>query len=435
MIKTKRRKYKNKTKGQIRNYLKRQKGGLWSFGSKKKLETVPTGIEMVPRASVPREPNLEVSALVPRERIGIEKIVGDRDNLHQSASDAYMTSSATVVASGIITGLAATGVGMPVAGLLAGALLIANKMLDLYKFNLLLRLLLQDAIFIIMDCYLLFCFIEKSYKIIENFNDPLNDKCKNSGFSENLLNSVGSMDDAVGGINQNYQLPSAVSKPVVDLSTVDSRNVIKDKVRKYQINAMMQSQLRYQIEKLIKLLLSIMETKIVDTIIEEPSLTGNAFGDLLRKEKSERTDAGKWSSKTFLRNYNRKFAGSYYITEINNILTIINSYIILLKSNLDSVLKKFEILDNPNYILMWKAILCTKEYNSYIKPNTQDVLADAQSDVRTVGVKDLIKSMDLVTKVDELGQQDMAAASGGRRSRFIRKTEKRLRKKRRTVRA
>lgn len=442
MIKTKRRKYRNKskTKGKRRNYLKRQKGGVWSFGSTKKSNSDPGEIEMKPLLQpVPKEKE--------RERIGIEKLVGDRDKLQDSASNAYIASSATAVASGIITGLAATGVGMPVAGLLAGALLIANKMLDLYKFNLLLRLLMQDAIFIIMDCYLLFCLIEKSYQIIENFADPNNDCSmfkKRSDDSENdtaIIDSIGpifksddDIDDGSGGINKKYQPITAATTPVVDLSTGSARNIIKDKVRKYQINSIMQAQLRYQIEKLIKLLLSIMETKILDAIIEEPSLTGNAFGDLLRKEKDERIKSGKWSSKTFLRNYNRKFAGAYYITEINNILTIINSYIILLKSNLDSVLKKFEILDNQNYLVIWRAILCTKEYNSYIKPNTKDVLKEAQSDVRTVGVNELIKSMDLVTRVEELGQQDMTANSGGRRSRFIRKTVKRRVKRRRSVR-
>jgi hypothetical protein len=429
MIKTKRRKYRNKTKGKRRNYLKRQKGGVKifgynPFGSSKPVVPLNSEIEMT-------QLNQNYEPERPREKIGIEKLVGDRDKLQDSASNAYIASSATAVAAGIITGLAATGIGMPVAGLLAGALLIANKMLDLYKFNLLLRLLMQDAIFIIMDCYLLFILIEKSYQIIENFDDPVNDKCSNSGFSTELSKSIGSIDDGSGGINKQYQPKTASTTSVVDLSTGLARKIIKDKVRKYQINSIMQAQLQYQIEKLIKLLLSIMETKILDAIIEEPSLTGNAFGDLLRKEKDERTGSNWYDGKKFIRNYNRKFAGGYYITEINNILTIVNSYIILLKSNLDSVLKKFEILANTTYILIWKAILCTKEYNSYIKPNTQDVLKEAKEDARTVGVKDLIKSMELVTKVEELEKQDTV---GGRRSRFVRKTVKRRVKRRRSVR-
>lgn len=430
MIKTKRIKNRNQTKnkGRRRNYLKRQKGGFWSFGPKKTSSLLPNTnsinkqieISQNRYQSVPREAPVTREAVRENERVGIEKLVGDRDKLHDRAENVYIASSATAVAAGIITGLASTGVGMPVAGLLAGALLIANKMLDLYKFNLLLRLLMQDAIFIIMDCYLLFCLIEKSYQIIENFADPVNDKCNSSGFSTQLLTSIGPMNNVIDKSN------------IAVVTSGNTNNNIKDKVRKYQINSIMQAQLRYQIEKLIKLLLSIMETKILDAIIHEPSLTGNAFGGLLRKEKEERTKSGRLSSKTFLRNYNRKFAGAYYITEINNILTIINSYIILLKSNLDSVLKKFEILDNSNYILIWKATLCTKEYNSYIKPNTQDVLAEAKNDARDVNVTQLIQSMDSITKVEEAGQQDMTAnSSGGKRSRFIRKTEKRRRSVRR----
>ena len=158
MTKTKRRKYRNKTKGKRRNYLKRQKGGVKifgysPFGSSKPVVPLNSEIEMT-------QLNQNYEPERPREKIGIEKLVGDRDKLQDSASNAYIASSATAVAAGIITGLAATGIGMPVAGLLAGALLIANKMLDLYKFNLLLRLLMQDAIFIIMDCYLLFILIE-----------------------------------------------------------------------------------------------------------------------------------------------------------------------------------------------------------------------------------------------------------------------------------
>lgn len=444
MTKTKRRKYRNKTKGKRRNYLKRQKGGLFGFrpfGTSNPV--VPTNSEIEMTQKNPKYES-EIQIEKERPRVGIEKLVGDRDKLQDSASNAYMASSATAVTAGIITGLAATGIGMPVAGLLAGALLIANKMLDLYKFNLLLRLLMQDAIFIIMDCYLLFCLIEKSYQIIEKFDDPDNDcsmfkkRSDDSDSDAAIIDSIGpifksndDIDDGSGGINKQYQPKTAATTPVVDLSTGLARTIIKDKVRKYQINSIMQAQLRYQIEKLIKLLLSIMETNILDAIIEEPSLTGNAFGDLLRLEKAERTKSGKWSSKTFLRNYNRKFAGAYYITEINNILTIVNSYIILLKSNLDSVLKKFEILANTTYILIWQAILCTKEYNSYIKPNTQDVLKEAKEDARTVNVNKLIKSMELVTKVEELEKQDTV---GGRRSRFVRKTVKRRVKRRQSVR-
>jgi hypothetical protein len=344
-----------------------------------------------------------------RQKVGIEGLVGDREKLAKKINQAHIATTATAVASGVITTLAATGIGMPVAALLAGALLIANKMFDIVKSNLLLRLLMQDAIFIIMDCYLLFSLIEISYDIIVLYGDPMND-CTN---------------------NNNIK-----SKMTVKLISEEINNSGKDtmRVRKYQINKIMQAQLRYQIEKLINVLLHIMETKTLDMIAQEPSLRSNAFGKLmdieLEKRKKEKSSWGLSISK-IERNYDRKFGGSYYITEINNILTIINSYIVLLKSNLDTLLKKFEILTPETYRSIWLAILCTAEYNSYIKPNTADVLELAQKDANEVGVNALVKSMALVENV-EAGAAVASAGGSGRsylRPRIKRKTERRQKKR------
>ena len=118
--------------------------------------------------------NIDGKKTTKRQLIGIENLAGDKERLQTKIDAATTLSSAAAVGSGLVTTLAASGVGMPVAALLAGALLVLNKMLDLYKNNLILRLLMQDAIFIIMDCYLLFSLIEKSYDIIGFYNDPKN---------------------------------------------------------------------------------------------------------------------------------------------------------------------------------------------------------------------------------------------------------------------
>lgn len=313
----------------------------------------------------PTEPVKPVSA---SEKVGIEGLVGDREHLQNAIDNTYMGSTATAVASGVITTLAASGVGMPVAGLLAGALLIANKMFELSRSNLMLRLLMKDAIFIIMDCYLLYSLIDKSYEVIGDFVDPDN-VCSRNSTEQNLNQSNAS------------------------------------RVRKYQINKLMQSQLYYQIIKLINVLIHLMETGTLNMIMTDSTLTPNAFGKLLQdeaiKRKKEAGITGYFSASKIARNYDRKFGGSYYIGEINNVLTIVNSYIILLKSNLDMVLKKFEILDSGAYKKIWQSILCSSEYNSYTKPNTSDVIKEAQTDANEVGVNQLIASMSLVGKVDE----------------------------------
>ena len=73
----------------------------------------------------------------------------------------------------------------------------------------------------------------------------------------------------------------------------------------------------------------------------------------------------------------------------------------LIKSNLDTVFKKFEILTPDVYKIMWVAILCSSEYNHYIKPVIADVLEEAQQDAKEIGANDLITSMALVGKVDD----------------------------------
>jgi hypothetical protein len=203
-------------------------------------------------------------------------------------------------------------------------------------------------------------------------------------------------------------------------------------IRKYQINGIMQAQLKYQIEKLIKTLLSIMETKTLKIIEQDPALHNNAFGKLLLAEQNKREKESYFTYSKFDRNYNRKFGASIYITEINNALTIINSYLVLLKSNLDTLLKKFEILSPNDYDNIWRAILCSKEYNEYIKPNTQDVINMAKTDVRTVDPDKLIKAIDFVDTVGQNEETEASRGGSGRkylRPRIKRKTERRLKKK------
>lgn len=352
-----------------------------------------------------------------RVLIGIENLVGDRTQIHTKIDTASTLSSAAAAASGLVTVLAASGIGMPVSALLAGALLVANKMLDLYKNNLLLRLLMQDAIFIIMDCYLLFSLIEKSYEIIGTYDDPEN-KCSNEKSSEKRAMTQQEFKDIL-----------TQGKTAKDIAKIQEAT---SSIRKYQINGIMQAQLKYQIEKLIKTLLSIMETKTLKIIEQDPALHNNAFGKLLLSEKTKREAESYFTYSKFDRNYNRKFGSSIYITEINNALTIINSYLVLLKSNLDTLLKKFEILSPNEYHNIWRAILCSKEYNEYIKPNTQDVINMAKTDVRTVDPDKLIKAIDFVDTVGQNAEAEASRGGSGRsylRPRIKRKTERRQKKR------
>ena len=269
----------------------------------------------------------------------MESIVSNRDQIQTAADNAYIGTNAAVMTSGVITALTASGVGIPVATLLAGALLISDKMFKLIRGNLMLRLLIQDAIFIIMDCYLLFNLIKTSYFCIGKREVPTIE-CVN--------------------------------------------NVTED--HGYQINHIMEAQLHHQITRLINVLIHLIDTNNLN-ILKEDATFGEAFKNLLGEEYNKRQKEagvrGYFSMSKMTRNFDRKFGGSYYTTELNNILNITNSYIGLLKSQLDTVLKKFEILDPEAYKTIWREILCSIEYNSYIKPVPGVIIKRAETDAGT----------------------------------------------------
>ena len=288
----------------------------------------------------------------------LDSILDDRDQLQSRADNAYMGTNTAVVATGVITALTASGVGIPVAALLAGALLIANKMFELTRSNLLLRLLMKDAIFIIMDSYSLYKLIQKSYSVIG-------------------------------------------TQEVPNIRCVD--NVTKD--HGYQINKNMESQLIYQITKLINVLIHLMDTNTLG-ILKEHGPFGDAFQKALNDEYAKRQkEAGYFSMNKMTRNFDRNFGGSYYIAELTNILTITNSYIVLLKSHLDTVLKKFEILAPDKYKIIWGDILCSDEYNSYIKPVPGVILNGAATDANKANPNTLSEARNTVESDDKVAKR------------------------------
>ena len=361
-----------KHKGKTRKSITRSKYGGWpSLGM---FSTKPQTVE-------------------PKEVVSTTGLAGDQEQLQHLIDNAY---TATAVSSAVISKLTVSGVGIPLAALLAGALLIANKMFDLMRSNLKLRLLMHDAIVIIMDCYLVFSLIKKSYDVIGLYDDPYNDCMLDNEQKINDKMRPKSMDS-----NQLQQLMSKAKQFMDHREGMDGG----ERTRKYQINQIMEAQLKYQIEKLINVLMHLMETDTLNMLMTDSTLKDNAFGKLLQSEDAKRKREagviGYFSKSKMTRNYDRRFGGEHYVNEINKILTVLNSYIMLLKSNLDTVFKKFEILTPEVYKVMWVAILCSSEYNHYIKPVIADVLKEAQQDAKEIGANDLITSMALVGKVDD----------------------------------
>jgi hypothetical protein len=368
----------NKTKKNIKV------GGFGWFSSKKKVDYKGQNNDITSK----------VDKLNQYDATGFKELK-NHNNIQETVAKLETVSTIGSVGSLAVAAVGSTGFGLPIAGLMALALLLTNKMAEMYRSNLLLQLLMQDATFIIMDCYLLYDLIDISYQTLNKYEDPAND-CKKEDISSSSLETTPEEEGKI-------------------------------KVKKFQINLIMQQQLKYQIEKLIKELLSLTETKIIRDLSEDPTLKSSGINSLVETEMAKRKKEYKYGFDKISRKFSRTFSGSYYITNINNSLTIINSYIILLKSNLDLTIKKFEILAPEKYKAIWKDILCSPEYNAYIKPILSEVLKDAEKDGQKVNQKELETALETIKLVDsDTSTSTSAPSSGGYKikRRIKRKTMK-----------
>jgi hypothetical protein len=271
---------------------------------------------------------------------GREDLFKNQQNVENAIKVVKGVGAVSAVGYGIASALASTGIGLPVAGVIAGTLLLINTLLKIYQSNLRLRLLLQDAFYIIMDCYLIYDLIVKSYEILNTHNDP-NSNCANV---EPIANE-----------------------------------------RVYAINETMKTQLNHKIEELINALLQLCDTPTINILRGDRELSGAGFDKLLQEEMDKRNKESRFFSiRKFDRKITRTMGSAKQSSIIITHLTVINSYIILLKSNLDLILQKFLILSPTDYNTIWNEIICSKEYNAYIKPNPKQVLDAAKEDAGTV---------------------------------------------------
>ena len=304
---------------------------------------------------------------------GREDLFKNQQNVENAIKVVKGVGAASAVGYGIASALASTGIGLPVAGVIAGTLLLINTLLKIYQSNLRLRLLLQDAFYIIMDCYLIYDLIVKSYEILNTHNDP----------------------------NSNCAFKEPNTEPIVN-------------ERVYAINETMKQQLNHKIEELINALLQLCDTPTITILKGERTLSDAGFDKLLQEEMDKRNKESRFFSiRKFDRKITRTMGSAKQSSIIITHLTVINSYIILLKSNLDLILQKFLILSPTDYNTIWNDIICSKEYNAYIKPNPKQVLDAAITDAGTVDPNQLragVNEVSVANKEDEdtSGQQPPA---------------------------
>lgn len=236
------------------------------------------------------------------------------------ATTALVGTVASNIGYGAVAGLTASGVGIPLAGAIAGALLIANKLSNMYLSNLKLFPVMFDTMSILTNCYKLNELIGKAYEIIQK------------------------------------HLPS-LKKSNTEL------------VNRIRIDPEIQKHILSKVNDVTAYLLNIAEDSVLEFLMKDPDIQNNNFLGPVKKEYDLRK---KENIKNFFNKAQRGINRFVYVSEtksdiIDN-LSLINSFFIIIKSQYDFALQLYE----REFGAEWKNILTeienTPEYAKYLIP-------------------------------------------------------------------
>ncbi len=245
----------------------------------------------------------------------------------------------TVVGTGMaISAITGIGFGLPLAGTLAGVLILANTITYYYVGNLALKTVVLDVIIIISYCYML-------YKLIELIQHQF---------------KIDDVDDII-------------------------KNRINDKL-----------------VLLIKLLLNIVEDKILNELKNNIELNNIGFNKIINDEIELRKKGIFKSIGQFKRMYNRTFNFVDLQNNINNQLTSINSYFIIFKSQFDM---KLDHVKRSYDIKQWNDIWInnieqTTEYKNFVHiPKIEEIKTELDKDTKSVTLILTKKLTDIETQI------------------------------------
>ena len=303
-------KQKNRTNRTRKNRRKIMRGGgLLDLFSKPKLIPVSTIIERSQQETTKANQSILGMSTVANTKLA-----------SSLANTALVGTVASNIGYGAVAGLAATGVGIPLAGAIAGALLIANKLSNMYLNNLKLFPIMFDTMSILTNCYKLNELIGKAYEIIKK------------------------------------KIPS-LNKSNTDL------------VNKISIDPEIQNHIFIKVNDLTAYLLNIAEDSVLEVLIKDDDIKRSKFLGPVQKEYDLRKNQKiiNYFNKV-QRGINRFIYVSDTKSDIIDNLSLINSFFIIIKSQYDFALQLYE----REFGETWKDILTeiesTQEYAKYLIP-------------------------------------------------------------------
>lgn len=244
----------------------------------------------------------------------VRNIIPNKQEMIKKGAEAVIIG--TVVAKVSVAGLTASGVGIPLAAVIATALVIANVFAEMKISNIELTKVIGHTLTIISNCYMLNDYIEFVECHIKTF------KVNSSGES---------------------QLTTTHNEP-------------NDEIDK------LKETLKHMLSELINRLLSIVTNEMLGKLINETKPNGNTLIQTLAIDEAKKrgynfTNFFSAVNKLTERLTARTFDANKTISFIIRDLTIINGFFILIKSHFDVYLHAFEMsLSGENVKRFWENV-------------------------------------------------------------------------------
>jgi hypothetical protein len=342
----------------------RHKGGFWPFSndSSSTATTISSTAEL--KAASQKH---DIDSQSSSTNLSLYQIAKEKNAM--ATTSAAVLSGVTLAGYGIITGLSATGVGLPLAGALAGVLLLSNKMASLYINNQKTKAVMYDVMNIISNCYRMNDVINKTMGIFtiyiynqEGFATiitPFNDENQYKTLLEKALTekaqNLGLVKQSGGGYKEEFKT-----------------NI----VGKCNMNEDIKERIREKIEDLTNLLLMNATDRILSILQRDPDVITSGFGDAVKKELDRRNQSMSKTLGKIKRGFDRTINSSSIQSDILKDLTIINGFFNILKSQYDMTLELYEREFGEDWNKIWGIIQSTNEYINYMEPKDVRVASE-----------------------------------------------------------
>jgi hypothetical protein len=294
--------------------------------------------------------------------------INDKRKSNTSTDTLFTASTILTATKAALPALALTGVGAPAATALGALVVLIDKMVNLYRNNILLYIAMTDALSIISKSYLLYELILKSYDIIS---------------SKRLFYTVN-----VPGY-QEQQIT-----PVID----DFQN----------------SRLKAKLDELIVLLFGIMRTKDIASLMTDQQLKNSPLGALLIKEDKRRREGVQFFSK-LNRSLLKKFSAEWYVNEFTKTLTYISGILFnmyaLNRSHVERI--KNESLQNKE--TYEKEENNSQERINFDNPNLKRTTEAATQTVMEGNVQVLTQGVDQASQIQRAEEEQINNSDGNPR--------------------